>query len=83
MAPTQRYAMLRKLVPKFLHPFLRDLRKRLALTHLELPEPFRTVYPYTQVSPSRQENILRLARIIEDERIPGAIVEFAVKRATD
>jgi O-methyltransferase len=77
-APLQNYRMLRKLIPNRLHPFLRGLRKRIDRSRRSIPEPFRTVYPYTQVHPIRQENLVILCREIDRHSIPGAIVECGV-----
>src|SRR6185437_369283 len=77
-APTQHYRILRKLIPARLHPYLRGLRKRLDKSGRSIPEPFRTVYPYTQVHPVRQENLMALCDEIERRAIPGAIVECGV-----
>jgi O-methyltransferase len=43
-----------------------------------LDEPFRTVFPYTQVNTTRQHNLLRLCELIEREQVPGAVVECGV-----
>ncbi len=69
-SPRQSYAWLRKVLPGRLQPALRGLRKRWQQRRLRLEEPYATVYPYTQVSPSRQENLARLAGIIEAEGLP-------------
>ena len=70
--------MLRKLLPRPLIPILRGVRKRLKRAGKGLPEPFRTIAAYSQASRSRQENLLRLANLIETEGIPGAVVECGV-----
>ena len=77
-APAQQFQRLRRLVPKKLHPYLRSLRKRVEHSHRSLPEPFRTVYPFTQVHLLRQENLLALCRDIDHCGVPGAIVECGV-----
>ncbi len=77
-APRQRFARIRKLLPKRSQPFLRGLRKRSKRPFLKLQEPFYSVYPYTQVHPLRQENLLRLALESESHNVPGAIVECGV-----
>ncbi len=70
---------MRPLLPKALQPHLRGLRKRLERGRInELQEPFRTIFPYTQVHAIRQENLLRLAGIIESEKIPGDCIECGV-----
>ena len=79
-APRQRWAWARPLVPKRLQPYLRGLRKVWVRRRFyrELEEPFRTIFPYTQVDRTRQRNLLRLAGIVEAERIEGAVVECGV-----
>jgi O-methyltransferase len=78
-APSQRWQWARPIIPKRLQPYLRGLRKRLQFKKAELlPEPLRTVYPYTQVSRVRQENLLRLCDEIEKNQIPGACIECGV-----
>jgi O-methyltransferase len=76
-APRQGYAFLRKLVPKKLQPLLRGLRKR-AQRPSTLAEPYRSVFPFTQVHPIRQQNLIRLAAWIEANNVPGAVVECGV-----
>lgn len=77
-APTQSLRWLRPFIPKRLQPWLRGVRKRWELRSLRLEEPFRTVFPYTQVSPKRQENLLRLANVLEKQQTEGAVVECGV-----
>src|SRR5688572_4855842 len=77
-APEQRYVWFRPFIPRKLQPWLRGLRKRWQLRSLDLKEPFRTVFPYTQASRSRQANLLRLAETIDADGTPGAIVECGV-----
>jgi O-methyltransferase len=76
-APEQSYVLIRKLIPGSLQPFLRGLRKKMS-SDRPSDEPFHTVYPFTQVSPYRQENLLRLANEIDANGIPGAVVECGV-----
>jgi O-methyltransferase len=76
-APQQRYPFLRKLLPKKLQPLVRGLRKRIQ-RRSTLAEPYRSVFPFTQVHPVRQQNLIRLAEQIEVDRIPGAVVECGV-----
>jgi len=76
--PGQQYRWVRRILPRTLQPWLRGLRKSLERHFLELDEPYRTVYPYTQVSQARQHHIVELCRIIERESIPGAVVECGV-----
>jgi O-methyltransferase len=77
-APQQQYRLLRKLLPGRLQPLLRGLKKRLTRRRLKLSEPYYTVYPFIQASPSRQESLVKLAEKVDREGIPGAIVECGV-----
>jgi O-methyltransferase len=77
-APVQNYRLLRKFIPGSLQPFLRGMRRRILSSQRPSEEPFRTVYPYTQVHPVRQQNLLRLAKDIDERSVPGAIVECGV-----
>lgn len=77
-APEQSYRWLRPFLPKQLQPWLRGLKKRFELRSLQLSEPFRTVYPFTQTSGFRQENLLRLCGLLIEHKIAGAIVECGV-----
>jgi O-methyltransferase len=77
-APAQNYRLLRKFIPGSLQPFLRGIRKRVFNSRRPNEEPFRTVYPYTQAHPVRQQNLLRLAKEIDERSVPGAIVECGV-----
>jgi O-methyltransferase len=76
-APEQRYAFLRKLLPKKLQPLVRGLRKRIQRPS-NLGEPYHSVFPFTQVHPVRQQNLIRLAEQIEVNKVPGAVVECGV-----
>ena len=77
-APVQRWFWLRPFLPRKLQPYLRGLRKRLEQQKLNLEEPFRSVYPFTQVSQLRLKSLMQLATRIEEEGIPGDIVECGV-----
>jgi O-methyltransferase len=78
-APSQRWRSLRPFVPKRLQPYLRGLRKRMQWRRWRrLEEPFRSIFPYTQVNTTRQHNLLRLCQRIERENLPGAVVECGV-----
>ncbi len=77
-APPQSYSLLRKLIPGSFQPALRGLRKRWSQRRMKLEEPYHSVYSYTMMSPSRQQNLVRLCEIIERERVPGSIVECGV-----
>jgi hypothetical protein len=77
--PRQRRALVRVLIPKRMQPYLRGLRKRVERRRAKnLVEPFRTIYPYTQVNHTRQRKLIRLAETIERENVPGACVECGV-----
>jgi O-methyltransferase len=77
-APQQSWHRLRPFLPKRLQPALRGLRKRYKRMFTALEEPYRSVFPYTQVHQVRQKNLVRLGEIINRENIPGAIVECGV-----
>ena len=74
--PIRRWGVLRRIVPRSLHPLVRGLRKRVLMLRRPMPEPYRSVFPYTQVHPVRQQNLVRLAGLIEN--VPGDIVECGV-----
>lgn len=77
-APKQGFAFLRKIIPGRLQPAIRGMRMRLRRRQLKLAEPYYTVFPYTQMSPSRQQNVVRICEVLEQEGIPGAVVECGV-----
>ena len=77
-APYQSYRWLRPFIPKKLQPLLRGLRRKIQLSFLHLEEPYKTVYPYTQVSMNRQTNLYRLSQLIQKEQIEGDLVECGV-----
>jgi O-methyltransferase len=77
-APSQEYPWLRTLLPKRLHPWARGVRKRWQLRRLRLEEPYASIYSYTQVSLSRQQNLRRMAALIDADGIPGAALECGV-----
>ena len=77
-APEQKHRILRKFLPRSMQPLARGIRKRFFDSRRPNDEPFHTVFPYTQVNRKRQENLLRLARNVEANKIPGAIVECGV-----
>jgi O-methyltransferase len=77
--PKQSFAWARPLIPRRLQPFLRGMRKRWQMRKATgLAEPFLSVYPYTQVNFTRQQNLVRLAGIVERENVAGACVECGV-----
>ena len=77
-APRQSWRWLRPFLPKRLQPFLRGLRKRYQRLFLKLDEPYRSVFPYTQSHPVRQQSVVRLARLVVDQGVPGHFVECGV-----
>jgi O-methyltransferase len=77
-APPQRFAWARPFIPPALQPYLRGLRKSLSPARRSLAEPFRTVFPYIQCHPNRQQNLVRLASLVESNRVPGDVVECGV-----
>ena len=77
-APRQRWTLIRKLLPRRLQPLARGIRKRQQRLFKKLDEPFYSVFPFTQASVSRQQNLINLAKRIDAEGIPGAIVECGV-----
>lgn len=78
VAPEQSMRWLRWLIPGRLQPWLRGLRKRVQLSTVTLEEPFRSVFPYTQTFLARQQNLVRLCGMLEDDGVEGAIVECGV-----
>ena len=77
-APDQNWSWLRPFLPKRLQPYLRGARKRFQRLWITIEEPYRTVFPYTQVSPVRQRSLVELGQRIEAEKVDGAIVECGV-----
>jgi len=77
-APRQSYQLIRKLIPRKMQPLLRGLRKRWQTERFKREEPYRSVFPYTQMSYARQQNLVRLAKELEEKEIPGAVVECGV-----
>src|SRR5688572_9849545 len=77
-APPQNWRWVRPLIPRRLQPVLRGLRKRCQRIFLELDEPYRTVFPYTQAHPVRQRNLVAMAGVVDRDGVPGAIVECGV-----
>ena len=77
-APPQSYKWLRKLLPRRMQPLARGLRKRIQRMSLNLQEPYYTVFPYTQVAQVKQQNLVRLAQFVDDQKVEGAIVECGV-----
>jgi O-methyltransferase len=77
-APTQSWRWLRPFIPRRLQPVLRGLSKRYQRMFLDLEEPYRSVFPFTQSHPVRQRSLVRLAERVVDENVPGAMVECGV-----
>jgi O-methyltransferase len=77
-APQQSWRWLRPFIPKHLQPPLRGLRKRYQRMFMKLEEPYKSVFPYTQSHPVRQQNLVRLGGLLDTENIRGAIVECGV-----
>lgn len=77
-APAQTYNVFRKLIPGFMQPSLRGFRKRFFNSRRPTEEPYRTVFPYTQVHPARQKSLLQFASDLDARNVPGAIVECGV-----
>jgi O-methyltransferase len=77
-APQQSYQWLRPFIPKRMQPMLRGVRKRSRQIFVKLDEPYRSVYPFSQVNLYRQKNLVQLAEIMDAENVPGAIVECGV-----
>ena len=72
-APEQGMRTVRRFIPPKLQPILRGFRKRWQLRKLQLSEPFRSVYPYTQAAMIRQQNLFRLAQDIEQTASPVSL----------
>ena len=77
-SPDQNHALLRRMIPKAMQPSLRGMRKRWQRKSQNLEEPFWSVFPYTQVSMAKQENLIRLGGLVEVNQVEGAIVECGV-----
>jgi O-methyltransferase len=78
MPEVQSFRLVRKVLPKKMHPFLRGVRKRIQRWSVRYAEPYHSVFPYTQAHIIRQENLVRLALEIERNNVSGAIVECGV-----
>jgi O-methyltransferase len=61
-----------------MQPLARGVRRYFKRRALSLDEPYYTVYPYTQVHPVRQQNIVRLAQRVDEQKVEGALVECGV-----
>lgn len=78
VVPPKSFSWLRPFIPKRLQPYLRGLRKRVSGGAKNLPEPYRTVFPYTQGHPIRQQTLVELGTRVDKDDIPGAVVECGV-----
>jgi O-methyltransferase len=77
-APAQDHKIIRKIIPGFMQPLLRGLRKRIFSLDRPKEEPYRTVFPYTQAHLARQKSLLYFASDIDARNVPGVIVECGV-----
>jgi hypothetical protein len=77
-APAQDHKIIRKIIPGFMQPLLRGLRKRIFSLDRPKEEPYRTVFPYTQAHLARQKSLLHFASDIDARNVPGVIVECGV-----
>ena len=77
-APEQPLGLLRRILPKRLQPCLRGLRRGWLRRNLKLEEPFRSVFPYTQVGLTRLRALAWHAEGICRRRIVGDVVECGV-----
>jgi len=77
-APEQPYPILRRWIPSSWQPWIRGVRRSWRLRSMQLEEPYRTVFPFSQATQARQRNIVRLAELVERDAIAGAIVECGV-----
>ncbi|WP_052265277.1 TylF/MycF/NovP-related O-methyltransferase [Ruegeria sp. ANG-R] len=77
-APSQSFPLLRRILPKKLHPFARGVRKRLIADGFRSEKPFCWTYPYTQVSTRRQDSILEKAEALVRAGTKGHFVECGV-----
>jgi O-methyltransferase len=77
-APAQDHKIIRKIIPGFMQPILRGLRKRFFRLDRPKEDPYRTVFPYTQAHPVRQKSLLNFAYDIDARNVPGVIVECGV-----
>ncbi|MEO1470290.1 MAG: TylF/MycF/NovP-related O-methyltransferase [Pseudomonadota bacterium] len=77
-APRQSWGLIRRILPKSLHPFARGLKKRLFREGYRPEEPFCWTYPFTQVSRRRQESILEKTEALVRDGVAGDFVECGV-----
>ena len=77
-SPPQKHRLIRRLLPKFLHPWARGVRKRWLKQGYRNQEPYKWTYSYTQASAARQEHILHSCQRLIEMDIPGAFVECGV-----
>lgn len=77
-APHQPYPILRRLIPKKLHPLARSISKRLTQETYRPEEPYCWTYAYTGLSMRRQESILEKATVLVADGVEGDFVECGV-----
>lgn len=77
-APEQSYALLRKVLPKGLQPYLRGLRKTVLKEGYRDQEPFCHIFAHTQSTLPRQDSILKKTSALVADRIDGDFVECGV-----
>jgi len=77
-APDQPLRLLRTLIPKRYQPWLRGIHRGLAALGMQLEEPFRTAFPYTQVHPNRLRALAQHARTVCGTGVAGDVVECGV-----
>ena len=77
-APSRGFNWIRSLLPRRAQPFARGVRRAVSKKRRALAEPYRTAYPFTQVSMPRQENLVALGETIERENVPGVVIECGV-----
>ena len=69
--PAQTWSWLRPFIPKKLQPYIRGARKRLSGGAKDLPEPYRSAFPYTVAHPIRQETLVELGRRMDGTELFG------------
>lgn len=77
-APTQKYPLLRNILPKPLHPVARSLKRKLKRVPADIKAPYRNVLPYIQASKARQISIVEKTKALIDRGVPGDFVECGV-----
>ena len=77
-SPKQSFKLLRRLLPRRMHPYARGIRKWLLKEGHRDSEPFNVTYLYTQVSRLRQDSILEKASQLVADGVEGDFVECGV-----